>query len=348
MDASNLAWRPVAAGLLAGVLGGCGAQAEIPPAPVPAPVRVAAPQVDPAPPAITAIGRLEGLDEARLGFVTAGVIQTVRVDIGDRVQAGQVLATQDTTALDAGVRQAQEELVRARRDLARVQGLIDRQLVPRQQLDDAETRVEVAEAARHAAGFQQRYGTIVAERDGRVLQRLADPGEVVAAGQPVIVVSSAEQGWRLPVEVADRDAVQLREGGQAEVSFDAFPGERFPAHVREIGGQAAAGSGAITIDLVLRPTTAALRSGLIGRARLELPSRTALVVPVTALLDADGRDGQVLVVEHGRAQARRVVLGALRGGQVEVVSGLSATDQVITEGGAWADVGQPVHALPAP
>lgn len=348
MDAPTLAWRAALGGLLVGLLAGCGAQAEVSPSPAPAPVRVASPQLDPTPPAVTAIGRLEGLDEARLGFVTAGVIQTVRVDIGDRVKAGQVLATQDTTALDAGVRQAQEELVRARRDLARVQGLIDRQLVPRQQLDDAQTRVEVAEAARHAAGFQQRYGTILAERDGRVLQRLADPGEVVSAGQPVLVVSSAEQGWRLPVELADRDAVQLSEGGEATVTFDAFPGERFPAQVREVGGQAAAASGAITVDLVLKPTAAPLRSGLIGRARLTLPPRPTLVIPVTAVLDANKRSGKVLVVEDGRAQTRQVVLGALRGDRVEVLSGLSATDEVIAEGGAWADAGLPVAVQPVP
>ena len=310
---------------------------------------------------VRAIGRLEAGEESDLGFISPGVIARIEVDIGDRVAAGQVLARLDTTALDAGAAQARDQLAQARRDLERMRGLIARRLVAQQQYDDAQTRVEVAASALSAARYGQRYGRIVAAAPGVVLARLAEPGEVVAAGQPVLRVSAGGRDWRLPVEVADRDGAGIRVGDAAEVEIDAVPGLRFPARVARVGGQASARSGAIQVELQLEPpadadaeTAARLRSGLVARARLALREGEALQVPVTALLEADAGRGVLMVAVPDRAgtlraRRREVRLDGLGTaepggtGGVRVAGGLPADARVIVAGAAFLQEGEAIR-----
>ncbi len=295
------------------------------------------------------IGRLEAADEASLGFASGGVVATIAVDLGDDVRAGQVLARLDAAALDAQVARAREQVEKAGRDLARARELVDRQLVAREAVDNAATQREVAEADLRAADFQRRYGEIVAAADGRVLARLAEPGEVVAAGQPVLRVSGEGQAWRLRVEVADRDALAIAPGAAAEVTLDALPGRVFAARVERIGAAASAASGAIAVELRLAPVgDAPLRSGLVARARIEVAAAGGLGVPVEALLAAEAGRAEVFVLEDGRARRRALAIGEVRDGHVEVLDGLAGDEAVVVGGGAWLDEGEAAAAAAPP
>ncbi len=295
----------------------------------------------------TGIGRLEANDEATLAFTTAGVVSDISVDIGDRVRSGQVLARLDSTVLDANAREANEQLAQAKRDLERAEGLVARQLVARQQLDDAKTALEVAEARLRAARFGQRFGQVVAATEGRVLARLVEPGEVVAAGQPVLRVSGDGSGWILPVTLADRDGLRVRPGSPAEVRFDALPDLTLPAVVERVAGEASATSGGIVVELAIAGQPSLLRSGLVGKARIALAGDDAgLRIPASALLDADTEGAEVFVVEAGRAQRRTLRLGDVRADGVAVLEGLQADDPVVVGGAAFLVDGAPVTTVP--
>lgn len=312
-------------------------------------VEIATPTAAGGPTVITAVGRLEADDEAAMGFTSAGVIASMSVDIGDRVRSGQVLARLDSTVLDAEAREAEEQLARSRRDLARLDDLVQRQLVARQQRDDARTGVDVAEARLRAARFGQRFGRLVASAEGTVLARLAEPGEVVAAGQPVLRVSGDSAGWRLPVTVADRDGQRIHTGASAEVRFDAIPGLVLPATVRRVAGEASATSGGIVIELALEGQGVALRSGLVGKARITTVDDGAGVwIPASALLDAAPDGGSVFIVVEGRAERRRVQLGELQAGAVRVMKGLDVVDLVVVGGGAFVVEGATVSVTQRP
>jgi RND family efflux transporter MFP subunit len=298
--------------------------------------------------AIRAIGRLEAAGETSLGFPVGGVVAAVEVEIGDRVRAGQLLARLDLTALDADVAQAGEQLARARRDLARTEALVARQLVPRQQGDDARTQVEVAAAGLRSAGYSQRYGRIEAPADGVVLSRFVEPGEVVLPGQPVVRTSSQGGSWLLPVQLADRDAAAIQPGAPATVTVDGAPGLAFEARVLRIGGQASATSGAIEVELQVLASPAQLRSGMVAKAYIRQDAGDELMIPVAAVLRADDGKAWLMVVEDGLARQREVALGEVRGESVQVMRGLSPEDQVITAGAAYVDDGAPVRILAAP
>jgi len=292
---------------------------------------------------VTGIGRLEADAEAALGFTSAGVIAAIEVDIGDRVRAGQSLARLDATVLDAEAREAAEQVTRSTRDLARLEDLAQRQLVARQQRDDARTALEVAEARLRAARFGQRFGRLVAASDGTVLARLAEPGEVVAAGQPVLRVSGAAQGWVLPVTLADRDGLLVREGDKAEVRFDALPDRVLPATVARVAGEASATSGGIVVELAIAGGDLPLRSGLVGKARITAKDGAAgWRIPTSALLEAGVDGGRVFVVEEGVARLRSLTLGEVRAEGVTVLAGLSEGDAVVASGAAFLEDGEPV------
>lgn len=283
-----------------------------------------------------------------LGFASGGVVAAVEVDTGDRVRSGQVLARLDTAALDAAVLQSRAQLAQARRDLARAERLVARQLVPTQQRDDARTTVEVADAALRSASYAQRYGLVVAPGNGVVLARLAEPGEVVSAGQPVLGISSEGEAWILAVEVADRDAAALAEGASATVAFDGAPGREFKASVQRIGGQAGANTGAIRVELQVVAAPGELRSGLVGKARIRRGAAPGLVVPASAVLDARDGKGWLMLAVDGRAQRREVALGEVTEGAVAVTAGLSTSDRVIVAGAAFLDDGAAIRVVAAP
>jgi RND family efflux transporter MFP subunit len=293
--------------------------------------------------AVQGIGRLEADTEAALGFTSAGVIAAIEVDMGDRVRAGQTLARLDATVLDAEAREASEQVARATRDVARLDDLAERQLVARQQRDDARTTLDVAEARLRAARFGQRFGRLVAASDGTVLARLAEPGEVVAAGQPVLRVSGADRGWVLPVTLADRDGLRVREGDSATVRFDALPDRTLPATVTRVAGEASATSGGIVVELALAGDGLPLRSGLVGKARIATDTGpTGLRIPTSALVEAGPEGGQVFIIEAGVARLRTLRLGEVRADGVTVLDGVTLDDTLVVGGAAFIEEGSPV------
>lgn len=339
--------------LVLGLVGcGGGGPPALPPAPPGTPVVLggAEPAVTALP--VPAIGRLERADEATLAFLAAGVIERIEVDIGDRVRRGQVLARLTPTALQASVSQAEATLAQAQRDVERARSLRAQQLVPQQQLDDARTREDLAAAALQQARFLARYGRIEAAADGVVLARLAEPGEVVAAGTPVLRLSAAGGGWRVRSRVADRDGLRLRIGDTARVRIDALGGVEWPAVVERVGGEVDLQSGGIAVDLSLvepeASDAALLKSGLIARASIEAAATPGWSLPTSALVAVHEGRGRVYVAEAGRAVARELTLGEVGVAQVQVLDGLAPGERVVVAGAAWLEDGERLREVSMP
>ena len=311
-----------------------------------APVEVANPKLVEIGEPVSAIGRLEASDQARLAFTSGGMVARLMVDIGDTVQPGQLLAVLETTELDAAQTRASEALAKAERDLGRATELHRRGLVAREMLDNARTVRDVAAADLEAARFNRRFAEIRATAPGRVLARHVEPREVVAAGTPVLSVSSEAHGWLLRVQVADSDVLRLEAGAPAEIAFDALPGERAAARVARIAAQADAATATFEVELALEVSDPRLLSGLLGHARIAArPQGQALLVPLGALVDAGEGSARLFVAADGRAQSRLVRTGRLRADGIVVLEGLGAAEEVIVGGAAWVNDGAPVRVL---
>ncbi len=314
--------------------------------PTTVPVVVDVPAALPTMEKVLSLGRLLAGSEVDLAFKVAGVVARIYVESGDVVEPGQVLAQLAAVEVDAQVLRAEEKLRMAARDLTRTRKLLGQGLVSQELFDNARANRDVAEADLQAAEFNRTYATIIASSAGRVLERLVEPGEMVAPGQPIVTVTEEAKQWQLRVSVPDRYALRLNSAGIVQVGFDALPKRVFPGRISRIGGRADPATGTFDVDIAIEQPDLELRSGMIGRAELAAFSmEEGVTVPVTALVQANGDEGRLFVVADGKAALRSVRLGRLVGTTIAVLEGLAITDSVIVAGGTFVDHGQPVRLV---
>jgi RND family efflux transporter MFP subunit len=329
-------------------LAGCGEPAEQA-APRATPVRVAEVGRSPLADGIRAVGTVAPAEEVRLSFKAGGVVAAIAVNQGERIRAGQRLATLVRDEVEAAVAQARAVLDKAQRDLERGEALYADEVATREQVEDLRTARDVAAAALRAAEFNARFAAIVAPGDGVVLRRLAEPGELVGAGQPVLVVGNTEGGWIVRAHLPDRDVVRVSAGAIAQVTLDAFPGRGFEARVIEVSSAADPQTGTYEVKLAIDPQGLRFVQGLV--AKIALPGESGVaalpVVPVESLLEADGAHAIVYLVNEGDVARRvEVRLGQWVGTRVEVLEGVAEGDRVVTEGAAYLRDGEAVRVLP--
>jgi RND family efflux transporter MFP subunit len=290
---------------------------------------------------VYATGVLSNKSEVKASFKVGGVIAKITVDEGASVKKGQLLAQLNMTEIEANVRAVRSGQVKAIRDLKRAQKLLEGEAATKEQVDDARTAASVAGAQASAAEFNRDHATIRAFEDGKVLRRLAETGEVVAAGQPVLVISAETSGWIVRVGLADRDVLRIKHGDPASLECAALPGVKIDAIVDEIAAAATPPLGTFEVELRLNaPEGLHLLSGLIASTRID-PSTTAdttqvALIPASALRDGNGKTAGVWVPNgKGGVERRKVMIAFFDGDHVAVAAGLDGVDAVITEGAAY-------------
>ncbi len=311
-------------------------------------VRTAAVARGPVERPVRAAGTVAAKDEWDLAFKLGGPVARVNVREGDRVRRGQVLAVLDATEVRAAVRQAREALDKAERDLGRARTLRAADVVPQAAQDDAETAARVARAALEAAEFNLDKATLVAFDDGWVDRRMAEPGEIVAPGRPVLHVSGHGRGLVVKASVPDRDVLGLAPGAAATFTLDARPGEPIAGRVSEIARSASRGTGTYAIEIALDRAGAPrdLLAGLTGKLEIARTVDAAAAVPIAAVQDGDGASGAVFVVDGGRARKVPVRIAFLSGDVVVLARGLDGVESVVTDGAARLADGARVILVP--
>lgn len=317
---------------LIGALGGCSAapKAEAPAAPPQ--VRIVQVGATTAPDRVEGVGTIALQRETSLGFTSAGRIVRLSVNEGDSVRRGQLLAALDTTTTGADLSAARAERDRAAAEYARSSKLLADGWVTRPRVESAKAALQAAEARVRAAGFQTNNAAIVAPGPGTILARLAEPGQVVAAGTPVLVLGERASGYVLRLPLADRDAARLRVGAPATVRLASVDSE-LTGQVREIGGRADRATGTFSVEIAL-PDDPRLRSGQIGNASIVANGASAqlLSVPPAAVFAPRAGEAFVYVVDRvtKRVKLRRVRIADTGDAAIRVTSGLAAGEWVAT------------------
>jgi membrane fusion protein, multidrug efflux system len=295
---------------------------------------------------LRAVGLLTPKDEARLSFKIGGLIESIRVEEGQSVKAGDVLAVLKPTEVNASLEQARQAAAKARRDLDRGNALLADGVASLEQVQDLTTAFHVASAAQSSAEFNAAHARIVAPSSGVVLRKLAEADELVQAGQPVVVLGGANRGWIVRTGLADRDVVRIRVGDAARIEFDAWPGQSFSGRVSNIASAADAGTGTFTVEVQLDAGGARFVQGLVAKVALS-PQHAASgkVIPVQALLEANDREAGVFVLDPQTHVVHRIniQIGRMSGGLIEVLDGLAAGTQVVTDGAAFLENGETVR-----
>ena len=311
-------------------------------------VRVAPVSVDRIAPPVTATGTLGPKEEVTLSFKLGGVVSRIFVDEGRAVRAGDTLAELDLSEIDAGVVRTRSAAEKAERDLTRARRLYADSVATLEQAQNAQTGRDVAAAELETALFNRRYAVIVAPASGVILRRTAEPGELVQAGKPILTLGSHARGVVVRVALADRDVVLVRLGDRAVVRFDAVRDRTFDGPVTEIAGAADPLTGTYRVEVTI-PAASGLASGLVGRVEIHpVAARPLMLVPIEALLEADGANATLyaLAPDGRHAERRTVRVAFLAGDRVAIASGLEGVAAVVTSGAAYLDDGAAVMVRP--
>lgn len=187
-------------------------------------------------------------------------------------------------------------------------------------------RIAQAEQERRAAEIQRGYAQLRAPFAGVVTAKSVEPGNLATPGAPLLTIER-EGAYRLEVPIEESRLAVIRRGSKVMVTLDALD-RTLEAKIGEIVPSVDAASRTYLVKIDL-PAIPQLRSGIFGRARFPLGNRAVLAVPSTAVMER-GQLQTVYVAENGAARMRIVTIGRKRADRAEVLSGLTAGEQVIS------------------
>jgi RND family efflux transporter MFP subunit len=322
---------------------------------------------------VTVVGNLEGQAQVDVTSKVSGRLQDVLVRIGDRVTRGQKLATVEDREIQeqvrqaeasfdvsrAAVRQREADLKFADTNLERSKSLFQRQLLPRQSMDDAEARQLSAAAQLDLARAQYEQARARLDElkitlsntevrspvNGFVGRRLLDSGAYVSPNTPVVSVVDIDR-VRLVANIVEKDLRRVRVGSTAEVEVDAFPGEVFTGSVARVAPVLDPATRTAQMEVEVPNGSFRLKPGMYSRVRLTVATKTdALTVPINAVVAIEGRRGVFTVQDGTRRSAKftPVQTGIEDGRRVEIVEGLSDGTRIVTAGAAALRDGDPVQ-----
>jgi RND family efflux transporter MFP subunit len=313
----------------------CRTEAPAPAEESPAPVRTAPVEIREIAKPVRTSGRLAAKKEMLLSFKTGGIVRTAAAVDGRTVEKNALLARLDPTEIEAQVRQARSALEKAERDRDRVHGLYEKKSATLEQYQNVLTAWEMARAGLQAAEFNLRHSEIRAPAAGRVLRRLVEENEMTGPGVPALLFAGAEAGWVMRVGVSDRDLVRIKTGDPARLRFDVHPDHVFAAEVSEIVEAADPLTGTYEVELRVDPGGRKLVSGFTAAVEiLPAATRSYAVIPVEALVAAEGSRGEVFTIDPEGRRARKlsIEIAFLFDRFAAVNSGLEGVERVVTVG----------------
>lgn len=282
------------------------------------------------------------LDKARAGL--------------DEAQAGITEIDRSVDAANAAVKTAEAGKQLADVTFGRYKELYDRRSATAQEFDEARSKAKmaaseldrarsavqvinskrkqltarIAQAKADIASSQvyAGYSRITAPMSGVVVKKFAEAGSTAAPGVPLVAIEDSSQ-YRLEAAVEESKAKNIHVGNRVSVRIDAISAEDIFGTVAEIMPSADAASRTSTVKIDL-PADARLRSGLYGLARFPVAEKEAITVPLTAIVERGQLTGVFVVAPNGTAQFRIVTKGTESEGAVEVLSGLSAGEDIVT------------------
>ena len=344
-----------------GMLASCRNAQEAPPEEV-RPVRAVTIETSAVGDTIALTGTVQAQTEINESFRIGGRLIERNVEVGDKVRPGQLLARLDPQneessllAARAQLVAAQAQLVEARNNHARMRDLVAENAVSRAAFDQAvavlqtaESQVNSARANVDLAQNRLSYTQLAATTAGVVTARGAEPGEVVGAG--TMVVQVAREGARdavfdVPAQVKDS---AVRKVGITVALVD-DPKISATGTVREVSPRADPVTGTFAVRIQLNDPPPLMRLGSTVTGRVKLDTAPTIQIPATALMRSEGGSAVwIFDPAAGTVSARPIAVAGSNATTVQVASGLSPGDIVVTAGVQALRPGQKVRLLETP
>jgi len=295
-------------------------------------------------------GLVAAVDSSGLSFLVSGQVESVDVDIGDRVQKGQVLAVLDQEPYQLDVDAVESELVKARANVVNTKSEYDRQKRVYEQGAGAKSDLETAEynysAAESAVNYQisrlklakrnLRMTTLRAPYEGAIAWRSVQPNEEVKVGQKVFEINAKgtmEVQLAVPETMIDRIDID----DPAMITFPTLPGESTKGRISYIGS-AAVKANAFPVKVELIDPKEKIKPGMSAEANLFIKDENqqpGYLVPIQAILPGgDAKQGYAFVYDPETSTVKKtpIRVGGAQHGKAIVFEGLAAGDIIAVAG----------------
>lgn len=284
-------------------------------------------------------GEVRARFETVLGFRIGGKIIQRKAEVGDKVKQGQLLARLD--AADTGLQEsaASAQLRLAEDEVKRYRELRDQGFVSQSALDAKETALKAAAAQAGLARNQAEYTSLTSDRNGVVSATLAEVGQVVSAGQPVLRV--AQDGEReVLIAIPESRFGAVKVGMQAQIEMDSDNGKTrlLAGHIREISPAADPASRTYAARVAFDTQHSLVALGMTARVRLGSAAKAdgkqprEFRVPLTAIFQQDDKTAVWVVAADRSVSLRPVVVTAYRDDGALIASGIAAGERIVSAG----------------
>lgn len=308
-------------------------------------------------PALERTGEIHAHDETILSFRTGGRIVTRSVDIGDRVNAGQLLATLENTTSQNQLDGAQADYEGAKAsaqvaalNVSRMQKLMPTGAIARTQLDNARAdwlvaraRLKNSESALRNARENLGWTRLIAPQSGMITEVSASAGQVVSGGQSVLTLATGE-ARDVVFDIAKPDAIPPQEQAGLRVSLLSDPSVQASAALRDISPQADPQTRTWRVRATLQNPPLAMALGASVTVTLPATGPHGYALPASALSRVGDKPAVYVINPQSQAQLRVVVPAYYTATSVIIDGGLEPGDRVITAGVSKLRSGEPVIA----
>jgi HlyD family secretion protein len=326
-------------------------------------------------PILTASGYVVARRKAVVSAKIQGRLSALRVEEGSVVRAGETLARLESIDYEAQVTRSRAAVLRAEADLAEnrrqlrlADDMAKQKVISDDQREAAASRVKIAEAQLAQANADlsfaeaQLQNTVIrAPFSGVVVKKMAEVGESVAPIPPGVNISTSSgaivaladlETLEVEADVAEANVAKVGSGQPAEVTVEAIPDRRYKAVLRQVIPTADRTKATVMVKVTILDKDKDLKPEMSAKVtflepeKKEKPEAAAaqpvVLVPRAAVATRDGKP-TVFLVREGKAQARVVVLGTERQGQVIVQDGLAGGETIVAKPGDELKDGSPVR-----
>jgi len=262
----------------------------------------------------------------------SGRIVNVLVKEGSRVGAGQVLATIKRDAIEVDISQAQNNLQNAVIDNQRYENAFKTGGVTKQQVDNSRLQLKNAQAALKAQGVRVNDTSIRAGISGTINKKMVEPGTVVSVGSSMFEIVNINS-LKLSVLVDESQIGRIALGQEVPINVNVLPEDSFSGRITFIAPKSDASLNfPVEIEVQNRGN---LKAGMYATALFKTnhgaETQNMLTVPAEAFVNGVS-SGQLFIVQNGTAKLIKVTIGKVYGDKVQILSGLTGGEQVITSG----------------
>ncbi|MEI6082884.1 MAG: efflux RND transporter periplasmic adaptor subunit [Verrucomicrobiota bacterium] len=293
-------------------------------------------------PALRAVGSLKAVNGVAVSTDLPGIVAQLAFQSGAVVKKGDLLIKLDSQQEEAQLRSAE-----ARRDLAKLN--LDRQkelvasgAVSQSNLDTADSEYRQAAAAVDEARVLIARKNIVAPFDGRLGIRQVDLGQYLNVGAPIVQLESVDP-IHVELAVPQQNLAQVAVGKKLRLKVTGLGDEQFEGEVTAIEPRLDEATRNVMVQGTVPNAAGKLQPGMFVDVEVFLPEQDVLSIPASSISYAPYGDS-VFIVKDGKTVAQQFVkLGATRGDQITVVSGVKEGDEVVSSGAFKLRNGIPVQ-----